>query len=177
LKICSRCNVVKSLNAFDKRKDLKTGYRNYCKICRYKQVRIRLDKISNIAYANKNKKQYKICCVCTILKINLEFHKNKTSKDGHTNICKLCKKDRSLKYNYRLSTKQKQQMYKNQNGLCGYCELPGTFDELFVDHDHNTNINRCLAHSQCNLIEGLVKGRISWIKTITKNIEKGVSKL
>lgn len=45
MKVCKGCNELKLLILFQKESKLKDGYRNQCKICKAKGVKIRKDKI------------------------------------------------------------------------------------------------------------------------------------
>lgn len=60
---------------------------------------------------------YRTCTICGEAKILGEFHKNKSSPDGHYSICKVCTVPRRKKRHLRNRDKENAQncLYRNQN--------------------------------------------------------------
>lgn len=61
------------------------------------------------------------------------------------------RRDRTLRYKYGISAMQKEEMFKNQKGLCGICMkvLPDVWT-THVDHNHKTGAVRGLLCHRCN---------------------------
>ena len=70
---------------------------------------------------------------------------------------KEAKKNRGYLYKYGITLADKEQMYKDQRGLCGACglPLPEDFNETDTDHNHVTGRVRSLLHHHCNMAEGI----------------------
>lgn len=123
----------------------------------------------------------KRCSKCKQEKDESEFYKNKSTKDGLGDQCKLCqrtstrrwakanpevvkeksrkwKKDNpnkvrnwGLKLNYGISFWDYDKLLEEQNGKCCIC---GKITKLSVDHDHNTGMIRGLLCKKCNAMLG-----------------------
>jgi hypothetical protein len=80
MKKCSKCDEVKELDEFQRRKDSKDGYRNQCKSC--------------IGLMNINNKKVGVleitCCSCSVTKQVSEFYKDKYHSTGFRKECKIC---------------------------------------------------------------------------------------
>src|ERR1043165_4110675 len=101
-KVCSQCNVEKSLNEFYKDKSRKSGYHPYCKKCKIIKAKELAQKYSVLE--TRDTKEKKICGRCKIEKSVSEFIKNRCCKDGLTNECKDCR----YKYNHAYTKARKQ---------------------------------------------------------------------
>jgi len=60
-----------------------------------------------------------------------------------------------MKWKYGITEEQRRQMYFDQNGECGLCHRPISYDE--TDHDHNTDRVRGLVCHKCNMLIGKVE--------------------
>lgn len=112
-KICSKCNIPKSLDNFNKNPKLLYGVQNHCKKCmseynksRYLLPDIKtLHKIKSSIYYENNKENIefrnlykektvigynKKCDRCNLNKSYDNFYKSKTTTDGYSKICSLC---------------------------------------------------------------------------------------
>ena len=88
-KLCSKCNIHKSLNDFHKLKKGRFGKHSICKICR-KTARINKIKLQkNQLVITKNI----LCNKCNIIKSPKLFYKNYSSKNGYQNYCKECQRE------------------------------------------------------------------------------------
>lgn len=122
----------------------------------------------------------KQCAKCKEYRIEREFQKDRTTKDGYDYNCKSCnsaeskalwasekgkksQQARSRKYElrrlYGITLQQYEIMFIEQNGSCAICsikqeEVGRNFD---VDHDHKTGIVRGLLCVNCNTALGLLK--------------------
>lgn len=101
----------------------------------------------------------KKCSKCKQYKDLSEFHKNKTTKSGHSPICKLCDtiytREKRYKRIYGITKEQYYEMYENQQGNC--CICGEHFDLLCVDHNHKTGKVRSLLCKRCNYNLGVYK--------------------
>jgi len=90
-KKCSKCLKILLLNQFYKDKNKLSGYGSHCKECKTNETKERRLKYLNI---NKNSNTTltisKICSGCKEIKLNDEFYKNSTIKDGLSLYCKKC---------------------------------------------------------------------------------------
>lgn len=107
MRVCNKCGVEKPIDEFGLLK--KDYYRKYCKVCQYKQDKIR---IYNKKHGIKPEiiiKTTKICMICLEEKSLDEFYnRGKNRKDSY---CKLCKNDKIIDLQNR---------YK-QEGRCIIC--------------------------------------------------------
>ena len=87
----------------------------------------------------------KNCVMCKESKEVLEFHKNKTKKDGYSNICKLCRKSYHskwyldnkecvLNHNRNNCTKNKEYVLNYLKDNC--CVDCGESDPIVLEFDH-----------------------------------------
>src|SRR5688572_1637668 len=90
-KICSKCQIEKSLTEFHKDKHTKSGRQSSCKICKKYQN----EELSR-KYARQETreiKEKKVCGCCKNEKKVLEFTKNISRRDGFGNLCKKCQNE------------------------------------------------------------------------------------
>jgi hypothetical protein len=66
----------------------------------------------------------------------------------------------SLKSRYGITLEQKQQMYCTQSGICPCCKKVFSFDQMVVDHNHNTSKVRGLLCRLCNTGIGIFQDNI-----------------
>ena len=65
---------------------------------------------------------------------------------------------RALRKTYGMTLEQYDVMLAAQNGVCAICQLPESQGEnLAVDHDHDSKINRALLCRNCNIAIGNFK--------------------
>jgi len=93
-KTCTKCKEVKLIHDFTKDRARKNGLYAWCKPCTRKR---------NVEYRSKNRTKNdpgvsikthigdKTCSKCREVKTVDNFHKNRSTKDGLSPICKLCK--------------------------------------------------------------------------------------
>lgn len=117
----------------------------------------------------------KKCTKCGEFKDEGEFYPRKDSKDGLNPQCKACvkkqyqsytkrrkavrdalradtRKNLNLKYHYKLSLSEYEQMLRDQEGNCAICgRSPDGFKRAFaVDHDHVSGKVRGILCPDCN---------------------------
>lgn len=145
MKKCGKCKEIKPLTEFRKYNRI-SGYQSYCKICENK---------------------YKV-----------EWHKrnrdivNKRSRKYYKN-----NKQKVLAYSrkrlYNILEKEYQLLLKEQNFVCAICKSKcATYENLSVDHCHNTNKIRGLLCNRCNRALGMFEDNISLLKKVIKYLEK-----
>ena len=92
-KKCSRCEEVKPIENFGKRKVSKDGYSGLCKNCRNDDSsKSKFRKKNNIKIIKeKIEINEKVCSRCNENKSIENFGKRKVSKDGYYGLCKICR--------------------------------------------------------------------------------------
>ena len=126
-KTCIKCQEVKPLDEYYKRKDSKDGHRNECKKCK-----LELSK----EYRSENRDKIS------------EYMKDYVSKPENKERAK----SRHLRRNFGITLDDYNQMFTEQEGCCAICgkhqsELNKT---LCVDHCHETGEVRELLCDKCN---------------------------
>ena len=101
-KKCCKCKEVNSIGNFHRNRSTKDGLNSMCKPCTNK---------NNVAYRSKYRTKNdpgvsikthigdKTCCKCREVKTVDNFHRNRSTKDGLSAMCKLCKRDDDHKRN------------------------------------------------------------------------------
>jgi hypothetical protein len=97
----------------------------------------------------------KTCTVCKEEKELSEFNKNKTRKDGHNNICKVCSQERSKRYYDENRDHHKGIVYgrkrkvinENRKKLFEYysshpCVVCGEKDPIVLELDHRDDVEK-----------------------------------
>jgi hypothetical protein len=137
MKKCTKCNIQKSLDCFNKKTSYKDGFDSICKKCT-SEHRKKL-RISNSQKANETEKLWK---------------KNNPSKVKE-------KRRKQLLKQYGLTVADWDNILASQNGLCAICNKPettiirGKVNRLSIDHCHITGKNRGLLCDKCNRALGL----------------------
>lgn len=155
MKLCNRCNSVKSFLEFDKDKSRKDGLYPVCKICSGEAKRK-----SNLKLKNENPELYK--------RKRLQYVLN--YKSNHPDRIKLSRLKQDLKKKYGITLNQYEKMLKLHNhkcAICGNIETSLTSNRLSIDHDHKTGKVRGLLCRNCNVALGLFKESI-------KNLENAI---
>lgn len=102
----------------------------------------------------------KRCSRCKLTKHILDFHKQKSSADGHRATCKVCNIKAVKEWQDKNTNWQRKRLYgmpegdyekllEEQNGLCAICSKYPKF--FVVDHDHLTGVIRGILCQSCNL--------------------------
>ncbi len=117
----------------------------------------------------------KTCSRCHKAKNLFDFHHNKTKRDGLSSFCKDCmskysanyQMSNNVKYRYRLSQDNFDELFIKQNGVCAICGLSesqfskyGKIKRLSIDHCHKTDKIRGLLCVACNTGLGGFKDNI-----------------
>jgi hypothetical protein len=132
-KLCVRCNRELPVSAFYSQPAAKDGYRRYCKWC-YREVSGR-DYNQVVTPASEG---YKRCSSCGEIKLLNEFHKQKSTRDGYRNQCKLCRSNvEGIGYKQPAPTGFRR---------CARCReaKPATYEFFYTDPRHEDNCT-----SQC----------------------------
>jgi len=111
-KTCSKCDKEKNIEDFVKCKQSKSGRRNSCKTCRYKQRK-------KIHYLDSNCPNIIICTKCNVLKKKECFSLCKFMCLGRNSICKDCINNHSKNEYYKdleySKSRSKEYYLKNRN--------------------------------------------------------------
>jgi hypothetical protein len=130
----------------------------------------------------------KLCKKCNTTKDVINFHKNKSTKDGLSIWCKDCninyehsqdrteyKKEYNIK-SYGITLEKYNLMLIAQNNRCIGCNRVFNNDKRFtkpnIDHDHITNKVRGLLCGKCNTILGYADDNITVLYNLIKYLEK-----
>ena len=137
-KKCSKCNVVKDISEFSKRKDAKDGLRGYCRLCEKenKKVYARVNKLKIKQYREANKenlakksKEYREANKENLAKKRKEYRESKITPQQITDRLEALKKRELLiegkkKCNKCSVVKDIIEFSKiNKNGIFSYCKL------------------------------------------------------
>lgn len=135
----------------------------------------------------------KICTKCKEEKLITGFFKDRSRKDGLSNQCKECSKDRYLtyqktdkgkasqkyryiKYKYNLSRGEYDNLVLS-NSTCQICGTDVIFsgrskESACVDHDHATERVRGILCNHCNRVLGLVNDNIGVLQKAINYLQK-----
>jgi hypothetical protein len=150
LKVCLRCNLLKTNLEFHKSKSKKDGLNSACRECLaslHKASGDRNTKRSVIVVPDS-----KTCPGCERVRLSLEFGKCKRNTDGLQSYCKACRAIRQRDTTYGVTQEWFLQTLRDQGG-CAIChsQTPGGKGSWHVDHDHLTGKVRGLLCNNCNL--------------------------
>lgn len=152
-KICTKCNVAKSLDLFQRDTNLLGGFKNACKDC-IRQYDIEYRKL------NKNR----------IKKKKQEYY---TSKPH-------IQKSIYLRLKYNLTIEQYESMLIAQNYKCAGCGSESVehdrYKSLCIDHDHATGQIRGLLCHPCNTAIGASKENINRLEGCAEYLKTHKSK-
>lgn len=134
----------------------------------------------------------KTCSHCKILQSLDNFVKDRGSKDGHTYLCKPCRKNyrskqapqraqyyknnrqelenKRLLYKYGISLSERERLLRKQDFKCAICFLVSA--PLVIDHCHKTGKIRELLCMYCNLALGGFKDNHQILLNATKYLQK-----
>lgn len=144
MKRCSKCGQKKPLNKFNKQKASKDGLCAWCRDCSSKY---------NREYARNHQQEGK------------KRHK-KYVREHREKI-----KDYQYQWLYGLTSKQRLQIYINQNGCCAICKKATPYDKIKTDHNHKTDKIRGLLCNECNLALGFIEKYFDNIDFILKYLK------
>lgn len=113
----------------------------------------------------REKNQYEVehkikkCSNCDDFKDWNKFHKHKEGKHGLGPICIECSQSKQLQRYFGITTEDKQRLYKQQNGLCWFCDKPVPFDKSVIHHRDGNDGRKIpatykVAHRTCNSSDG-----------------------
>ncbi len=150
-KQCSKCLKTLLLNQFYKDKNKLSGYGSHCKECKNNK-----DKERKLKYKNENENSHtlltinKTCSRCKELKLNDEFYKSKTNKDGLSLYCKKCS---LLNIQRQTSIRKTKQIDVDESIIkkCNVCKLEKTLKQYKINLKSNDNFsNICIDCSPKN---------------------------
>ncbi len=131
-KVCSNCNIEKSLNYFYIDINHKDGFKNKCKDCDKKRKKDYDEKnIKNYEF-NKYNLTSKICGICKIEKQIDQFNIDKSAKNGFRTQCKDCDSQNKKQY---AETNKKNYVPNKFNLIvkkCGTCKVEKNIDNFGI---------------------------------------------
>jgi hypothetical protein len=83
--------------------------------------------------------------------------------------------NRHLLRKYNMTIEGKQKLWDDQNGLCAVCHqiLPNIFNrDCQIEHNHETNKVRGLAHWYCNIMVGVMENHLILLTDIVEYLKK-----
>ena len=131
----------------------------------------------------------KQCVTCKLTKEKNCFHKHKGLADGLHKQCKICRKEYAtrrkdiiasqqrkykLKSTFGISSKQYDELLKEQNNLCAICNIHQSRLKraMAVDHCHKTGKVRGLLCSNCNTGIGNLRDSIKLLERAIEYLKK-----
>lgn len=136
-------------------------------------------------------KMQKPCSLCQMIKNELEFWIDRSTKTGLSSACRGCSnqrqreqyknsgnKTKSHGYNiqavYGISELGYQTLFTDQEGRCAICGVHQSRipRRLHVDHDHRTGKVRGLLCGKCNSGIGLLKDEVSILQAAIQYLTK-----
>lgn len=120
-KKCNVCNQIKPLSELVKEKGFKDGYRPLCKECKKKKTESIVNKWAEERQNKKILIKEKKCKDCNQIKTISEFVRDKYHKDGRSNVCKECKKQRQNKLKEKWKRNRNQNNYLVEEKKCNSC--------------------------------------------------------
>lgn len=131
----------------------------------------------------------KTCILCNTEKPISEFNKDKQTKDGYRNKCRICLNEyRRSTYNRRAETEKFGQLRRKykitpleyDEMIKEGCEVCGSFERLCIDHDHSCcpgkwTCGECIRGilcRRCNIAEGLFKKDPQMMHNLAVYMEK-----
>lgn len=151
MKTCNKCNKIKDLKDFHKKKSGAFGVKAECKDCCRQWQKTHYNKPEN---------------------------KKKRLTRQASDKYQLYIRSFRLKNNYGLSLEDYDNMLASQNGVCKTCgtDKPGGSKGVYfhVDHCHKTGKIRGLLCSACNSILGLAKDNTKTLLNLAKYIVKSI---
>jgi hypothetical protein len=193
-KECVMCGLIKPLDQFFKLRHGTGGYHPRCRFCynatyrsgkrKINQPGVNFDTTAEIEKSDIPN-GHKQCAKCQEIKSLDQFHRNKTSNDGHKGICKECLRPSSdvirtqnLRNLYGITPERYDEILQQQSGVCACCDNPetmvlnGKVKPLAIDHCHVTDAIRGLLCSRCNVALGLLCEDPDRIKALLKYVEE-----
>jgi hypothetical protein len=194
-KCCTKCNVLKPLTEFGKRKNSKDGLYVWCKICaskasmdHYRTEKGReTNKKAALNYKLKNSEKIKQYMEgYRKIKFTPEYKEEQRQKNKlryQNNLEKYKKyrdnrknenRENSLKANFGINIKEYNVILEKQNHCCDICGLhKSNFTrQLAVDHCHTTDKVRGLLCVNCNLAIGNFRDDITVLKKAINYLQK-----
>lgn len=183
MKICSRCNIQKSLNKFKKyttkNKDIR--FVSNCLECASLDLKLE----------NKNKKQLNpFCKHCNIPLDSNNWHASMKKECCY--VCKTChksyksqsfevNKNSKLTKKYKITYEEFLKLKEEQNNVCKICKKTELFNtknktdsmNLAVDHCHITGKIRGLLCLKCNRALGLFEDSIDNLNQAIQYLKDG----
>lgn len=129
----------------------------------------------------------KTCFKCKTEKAHNQFSINKIRVDGLQTWCKLCQntkqrethiknperiKEAKLRYLYKISLSDYNNLLTLQNGLCAICKEHPSDRSLDVDHNHKTKKVRGLLCRYCNLAVGNLRESKELAQSLISYLDK-----
>lgn len=185
-KLCTKCNLEKSLDLFSKHTRSRDGRQSHCKACY--ALRERIKRIGKPCISCGKPKESgvpkgaRLCLSCA----NICFECGERPRRQQHRTCSVCSsiRDRARKAlpesKYRARISKIKSLYKVTESeakrlekitSCEVCNKDITYARKHVDHCHNTGIVRGVLCFNCNVALGNVREDISILQKLIQYLE------
>lgn len=163
---CTKCELVKELEAFDRNFSGYLDHDSECSECKrrrgelYRRNKgIRPHREVPILTDISGNPTHRECSRCQKMLPLDEFHKHNggTAFLNRHPYCKTCSSERHLIHKYGLTLADKTRMHQEQDGSCAICRELVALEDIHVDHCHTSGKVRGLLCGACNKALGLLK--------------------
>lgn len=162
MKTCTKCNLYKSFDNFNKDKSKKDGYHTICRPCATESKR---KAYKNKIFTLEPTIQSKVCFTCQINKNAIDFDKDKRKEDGLAWECKSCRSIRN-KQMYEINKEERKQKsnqyWRNNKEKCNKARMK------YQNNREKTDILYRLARRLRNRLYYALK-RAHWKKGVPFN--------
>lgn len=136
-KRCARCKRTKPISDFSIEKSAPDGHCHWCRKCKH-AYRAKSQRVNTRRWRKENPytlKERKKCSKCKLVKDSTEFSRCRTTSDGLSPICKVCRPLQQCRI-------------KVPSGTA--CEICGTTIDIVRDHSHQAGCFRGFLCRRCN---------------------------
>jgi hypothetical protein len=137
-KKCTKCGEIKPIGKFTRKRQMKSGYHNWCKDCTRNMVRQSAKKKTNENNYDRlveieKLNPFKICNKCGLKKPLSDFHILRQRADGHDEVCSECRK---LQYENLVNNMTDDEIRKiaiaNPLKICSDCKQIKSISEFTI---------------------------------------------
>ncbi|MFG2599741.1 endonuclease VII domain-containing protein [Streptomyces sp. NPDC048462] len=170
---CSRCRKSLPRQSFASNRAMPDGLQAYCRPCSAEYYRQRQEaKGKSVRVRVPVPRGHKRCPQCGEVKPHGEWERNRSSSDGWSSYCRVCRAERNrisyFRRKYGLAPAELDALIAAQQGTCCIC-LAASAEH--VDHCHETGRVRGVLCFSCNAALGQLKDRPDAIRRAAAYVE------